>query len=130
MLKVGDVICDMHYGSNFVGMLSRAEKYHGVYKNIDGRKLYFRSFVEWRDEPDDLPLDTNITFYRYIGSILKGLGRQYINKMLVVVGEKMPYENGPGHWFVAAYCYDGRRCGVCEVSEVEETGNVDKEKRV
>ena len=124
MLKVGDVICDMHYGSNFVGMMSRAEKYNGVYKNIDGRKLYFRSFVEWRDDCVDGSL-TDTTFYRYIGNILKRSNKQYINKLLVVVGEKMPYESGQRHWFVAAYCYDGRRCGVCEVSEVEEKGNVD-----
>ena len=106
MIKIGNEICDMH-GKTLAGATSIAA--------YSGKSYVVRNVVEWMDTPEDY---RNNTFWRYIGDVMhRTNGERYTNKMLVVVGEKLPLDNDH-HWFVAAYCYDGRRCGVCEIREV------------
>ena len=124
-MKVGDEICDMHYGGTFQGIkekgrrssvdnLMLAEKYNVFVLN--GKSYVFRNCVEWEDHPAD---NSNNTFGKYLQSAMRSAGGsgQYCNKILVVIGRVLKL-NVEHDWFTAGYSYDGRRCGVCEIREV------------
>jgi len=108
-LTIGQTVCDMH-GRNFathedlrlVGQASRVGR---------SNKFDMRNPIEWLDVSEGQG-----GFWKVLDNICRVYkDRMYINKLLVVIGEPLLLTADNAGWMAAAYSYDGRRCGICEV---------------
>ena len=85
-MRQGDEIGDMHYG------LAPIQKKYEV-----------ADITRWRT--GDAP------FHPYLQSVMRTVGRPYVNKILIVI-ESMP--DAEGYW-VCGWSYDGTSAGIARV---------------
>lgn len=101
--KIGDPVCDMHYGGRVKG-----------HKELN--ELYIvRSIIEFplsdADSRDAVVVSQARNLEGWLSKLSKDAGHSnYLNKYLIVVGEKTP-----DGFLPCAYLYDGRRFGMCEI---------------